>query len=240
MSNSLSKVHPELISEWSDRNYPLTPDNITFGSNKMVWWKRGKIEGYKVDGEEKGLAGATFGLFDEWAQEYTAENAYMTVTSDENGYFAFDNVPYGDYVVVELEAPEGFLLDENVYPFSIVNDKEVVVIENEAGVGFSNQPIRGEITVFKTDEATGDKLVGAGFRVFDTGYTTTADSSAYMISLSNREEKIEWLKEMFHNSDFYSDVTVYPYDHIVTFSTCEYSFQNARYVVHGKMVEITD
>ena len=39
MSNSLSKVHPELISEWSDKNYPLTPDNITFGSNKIVWWK---------------------------------------------------------------------------------------------------------------------------------------------------------------------------------------------------------
>lgn len=73
-----------------------------------------------------------------------------------------------------------------------------------------------------------------------SGYTTTADSSAYMISLSNREEKIEWLKEMFNNSDFYSDVTVYPYDHIVTFSTCEYSFQNARYVVHGRLVEITE
>lgn len=39
MSNSLSKVHPELISEWSDKNYPLTLDNITFGSNKIVWWK---------------------------------------------------------------------------------------------------------------------------------------------------------------------------------------------------------
>lgn len=72
------------------------------------------------------------------------------------------------------------------------------------------------------------------------GYTTTVDSPAYMISLSDKEEKIEWLKEMFHNSDFYSDVTVYPYDHIVTFSTCEYSFQNARYVVHGRLVEITE
>lgn len=39
MSNSLSAVHPELVTEWSDRNYPLTPDNITFGSNKTVWWK---------------------------------------------------------------------------------------------------------------------------------------------------------------------------------------------------------
>lgn len=232
--------------------------------------KRGKIEGYKVDGEEKGLLGATFGLFDEWTKEYTAENAYMTVKSDENGYFVFEDVPYGDYIVLELEAPEGydrtearhfvsitydtqvigvkainhlivgsvqltkvdkeypenrltgavfeiytdtdkngefdmetdeclgelkevnegiyekegllygtyfvkekkapegFLLDENIYPFSIVNDREVVVIENEAGVGFINQPIHGEVTVFKTDKATGDKLVGAGFRVFDT------------------------------------------------------------------------
>ena len=32
MSNSLSAVHPELIVEWSDRNLPLTPDSVTFGS----------------------------------------------------------------------------------------------------------------------------------------------------------------------------------------------------------------
>lgn len=39
MSNSLSAVHPELIVEWSKKNLPLTPDGITFGSNKVVWWK---------------------------------------------------------------------------------------------------------------------------------------------------------------------------------------------------------
>ena len=38
MSNSLAAVHPELIAEWSDRNLPLTPDSVTFGSNKKVWW----------------------------------------------------------------------------------------------------------------------------------------------------------------------------------------------------------
>lgn len=38
MSNSLAKVHPELISQWSDKNLPLTPDGITYGSNKLVWW----------------------------------------------------------------------------------------------------------------------------------------------------------------------------------------------------------
>lgn len=39
MSNSLAAVHPELFVEWSDRNLPLTPDSVTFGSNKRVWWK---------------------------------------------------------------------------------------------------------------------------------------------------------------------------------------------------------
>lgn len=39
MSNTLQSVHPELVSEWSDKNLPLTPDKITFGSNKRVWWK---------------------------------------------------------------------------------------------------------------------------------------------------------------------------------------------------------
>ena len=39
MNNSLAEVHPELVSEWSEKNLMLTPDDITFGSNKKVWWK---------------------------------------------------------------------------------------------------------------------------------------------------------------------------------------------------------
>ena len=34
MNNSLAEVHPELVSEWSEKNLTLTPDDITFGSNK--------------------------------------------------------------------------------------------------------------------------------------------------------------------------------------------------------------
>lgn len=39
MSNSLASMRPELVCEWSDKNLPLTPDKITYGSNKIVWWK---------------------------------------------------------------------------------------------------------------------------------------------------------------------------------------------------------
>ena len=33
MNNSLAEVRPELVSEWSEKNLPLKPDEITFGSN---------------------------------------------------------------------------------------------------------------------------------------------------------------------------------------------------------------
>lgn len=39
MNNTLAAQRPELIAEWSEKNTPLTPDKITYGSNKMVWWK---------------------------------------------------------------------------------------------------------------------------------------------------------------------------------------------------------
>ena len=38
MGRSLSEMFPELAEEWSDRNLPLRPDQITYGSNKRVWW----------------------------------------------------------------------------------------------------------------------------------------------------------------------------------------------------------
>ena len=39
MNNSLAAMRPELVREWSDKNLPLTHDKITYGSNKIVWWK---------------------------------------------------------------------------------------------------------------------------------------------------------------------------------------------------------
>ena len=99
---------------------------------------------------------------------------------------------YGNYFVKEKAAPEGFLLDEIVYPVSIVNDKEVVMVENEAGVGFMDQPIKGKVTIFKTDDESGDKLVGAGFRIFDAdgnvvteGYTGEDGTVSFELRYGN-------------------------------------------------------
>lgn len=39
MKNSLTEMKPELVIEWSQKNLPITPDNVPFGSNKIYWWK---------------------------------------------------------------------------------------------------------------------------------------------------------------------------------------------------------
>ncbi len=66
------------------------------------------------------------------------------------------------------------------------------------------------------------------------------DSDSYLLMAGSREQTIEWIKEMFHNADFFADITITPEDHIVTFSTCDYEFHDARYVVHGRLVEIAE
>jgi DNA-directed RNA polymerase subunit RPC12/RpoP len=35
---SLAEKAPFLTSEWSVKNQPLTPDDVSYGSNKIVWW----------------------------------------------------------------------------------------------------------------------------------------------------------------------------------------------------------
>ena len=42
MNNSLTEVHPEFVSEWSEKNLPLKPDEVNAKSRKNVWWRYSK------------------------------------------------------------------------------------------------------------------------------------------------------------------------------------------------------
>ena len=114
--------------------------------------KRGRIEGHKVDDKSEPLENAVFGLFRTDCTEYAAGNALMTAVSDENGYFEFGNIPYGEYVVREIKAPTGYILSNKSYLVSISEDGEVIEITAE------NKPVTVEIS--KRD-VYGNELAGA-------------------------------------------------------------------------------
>lgn len=46
------------------------------------------------------------------------------------------------------------------------------------------------------------------------------------------------LKEVSGRYDFRANLEISAYDRVITLSTCAYRFENARYVLHGKLVEL--
>ena len=53
----------------------------------------------------------------------------MTTTSAKDGSFSFAKVPYGKWIVREIEQPKGFVLDEKAYEVNISEAEQVVEIE---------------------------------------------------------------------------------------------------------------
>ena len=127
-------------------------------SNELI---RGAVRGLKVDEDGKTVTGATFGLFYSDATEFDAEHAIMTSTTNDEGIFTFEKLVYGDYVIREIEAAEGFVLNDTVYPVSIRENNDLVEI------GFENIHIAGSVQVTKVDEDYPEnKLTGAEFEVY--------------------------------------------------------------------------
>lgn len=122
---------------------------------------RGEIHGLKKDEDGKALGGAVMGLFKADATEFTKDTALLTATSAEDGSFSFENVPYGSYVVREIEAPTGFVLSDTAY--SAVIDKDGTVVEIE----IANTRIRGNVQLTKVDKDYPENhLSGAVFEVY--------------------------------------------------------------------------
>ena len=126
--------------------------------NKLIY---GSVSGKKVDENGEALAGAVIGIFKADETEFTAEHAFMTVKSGEDGSFSFKKVPYGNWIVKEIEAPEGFVLDDTAHAVTIDKDEQVIEVE------ITNEYIHGNIRLTKVDADYPDnKLTGATFEVY--------------------------------------------------------------------------
>lgn len=72
-----------------------------------------------------------------------------------------------------------------------------------------------------------------------SAYVTPADSDAYDIYFDDGADYMAYLEKLLSRSNFTSDVELTENDKILTLSTCTYEYDNARYVVHGKLVPIS-
>lgn len=116
----------------------LGTNSVNF-SNRLI---RGDLRIVKVDkATQTPLEGAGYRVFN--ADGEVVAEGY----TGENGEVSFENLAYGEYTYQEFVAPEGFVLDETVYSFSIIQDGVEIAKEH------NNQPKEGSITIYKVDEA---------------------------------------------------------------------------------------
>ena len=151
--------------------------------------KRGRIEGHKTDDKSEPLENAVFGLFTADCVKFSRDTAVMTAASDENGYFEFDEIPYGEYIVREIEAPTGYILSGESYPVTVCEDGETITIRTV------NKPVTVEIS--KRD-VYGNELVGAEMVLENADGETvdkwTSDGTNHIVSKLGAGEYV--LKEI--------------------------------------------
>ena len=139
--------------------------------------KRGSVHGNKVNESGEPIENAVFGLFRTDCTKFVAGNALMTAVSDENGYFEFADVAYGNYIVCEIKSPSGYIFSDEKYSVSISENGDVVEIIAE------NKPITVEIS--KRD-VYGNELKGAEMQLVDSEGNVvdewTSDGTNHVVS----------------------------------------------------------
>ena len=99
------------------------------------------------------------------------DNYDQTFTTDSNGKFEVTGLKLGKYNYQETNAPEGYLVDENVYNFELVYKDQYTEIIYENAERTNDEPT-GTITIIKKDSETGStpqgdaELKGAVYEVF--------------------------------------------------------------------------
>lgn len=110
----------------TDGHYILSDEQYLSGDtviNKII---RGSIEGLKTDPNGRVLKGAVIGLFYPFETEFSADTAIETFETDEAGRFSFENVPYGEWIIRELKAPDGYILSDENYTVTVKENGETV------------------------------------------------------------------------------------------------------------------
>lgn len=80
--------------------------------------------------------------------------------TDENGKIVLKNMPYGKYYILEKEAPEGYVLNEEPMPFEVKENGEVIKATME------DEKIKSTILIHKVDQ-DGKPLVGVTIGIYD-------------------------------------------------------------------------
>lgn len=164
-------LNPEpvkLALTYQDQDTPIVEAEAIVGNDRQ----KVAISVEKQDAENgRVLSGAVFGIYNKKDIQANgkvlvkADTLLQEMTSDENGMATCTlDLPFGEYYVKELKAPEGFVSSDEVLEFvAEYQGQETKIVSLQAVK--KNEPTTAEFT--KVDLTTGVELEGARLKVMD-------------------------------------------------------------------------
>ncbi len=160
--------------------------------NELIY---GSVSGLKRTEHGESLGGAVIGLFKKSETVFSKDTALMLVTSAEDGSFAFENIPYGEWIVREIEQPVGFVLNENAFDVVITKDGQIIEID------IVNEFVMGDITLTKVDaDFPENKLSGATFEVYKdvNGDGVIDEGDEFLGNLAEKENGVYEMLDLYY------------------------------------------
>ena len=153
----LSNKHYQFNTNYAGQDTKVIKINVSGNEKINNTLKRGKVEGIKINKDNDKLEGAIIGIFKVGATEFSEKNAIATTKTDKDGAFSFSNIPYGEWIVKEVAAPTGYVVDATQHHIHISDD----------GVVINITMTDKQVQISKTD-ITGEKeVVGAELTITD-------------------------------------------------------------------------
>ena len=153
----LSNKHYQFNTNYAGQDTKVIKINVSGNEKINNTLKRGKVEGIKINKDNDKLEGAIIGIFKVSTTEFSEKNAIATTKTDKDGAFSFSNIPYGEWIVKEVAAPTGYVVDATQHHIHISDD----------GVVINITMTDKQVQISKTD-ITGEKeVVGAELTITD-------------------------------------------------------------------------
>lgn len=148
----------------------LKPEGLVYTAMITNTAEEKEITLKKVSDTGEALTRATFRL--------SGEKSYILTTGSDGT--AKISLPYGDYILEEVIAPDGYVLSSEKQALNLSDSG--LKLNGKAVSGFTvtlkNQPVTFALTLHKRDASTGKALSGATFRITGNSYTKTVTADA--------------------------------------------------------------
>lgn len=125
----LSDEKYPVVFEYAGQNTATVNLSVNNGErieNNLIY---GTVKGLKIDRDtDEAIIGALFGLFKADETEFAEKTAILLAKSNENGIFTFENVPFGEWTVKELQPAENYLPSDCVYRITVNENEQIIEI----------------------------------------------------------------------------------------------------------------